>query len=381
MRSFVLAVALCGTASASPMTVTGDVMDVRSRWTADGSRIVTEATIHTDAGTVVVSQLGGSVDGLAMRTFPGPEPLVAGMRVTVAARKAYDLSQRMHVVVDGVKVHAWPPGYVRTGPTKAGNYLYWESGCVFITVDAAGTKYVPGDREHAAVDAAIEEWNTAIEGCSYMRLINEGRKNVEVGRDMVNVIKFRDDSWCRPATKDDPQRCHPESAAGLTTVVYVDDATSPRDGAIVDADIELNGVNFALAVDGQTTSTECIAEVQNTLTHELGHLLGFEHTCRGFGDPPRLDDQGNAVPSCSSASEELQEATMFNFQECGERKKETLEAYDIAGACGVYPLASDPGTCERVGEGGGCCSAGGEPTGPVLLAGFLLVTRSWRRRR
>src|SRR5690606_34319046 len=114
MRSFVLAVALCGTASASPMTVTGDVMDVRSRWTADGSRIVTEATIHTDAGTVVVSQLGGSVDGLAMRTFPGPEPLVAGMRVTVAARKAYDLSQRMHVVVDGVKVHAWPPGYVRT---------------------------------------------------------------------------------------------------------------------------------------------------------------------------------------------------------------------------------------------------------------------------
>src|SRR5688500_17918656 len=98
MRSIVLVAALSVTASAKPMTITGDVMDARSRWTADGSRIVTEATVHTTTGDVVVSQLGGSVDGIAMRTFPGPEPLVPGMRVTLAAREDYDLSQRAHVV-------------------------------------------------------------------------------------------------------------------------------------------------------------------------------------------------------------------------------------------------------------------------------------------
>src|SRR5262245_34499636 len=103
MRSFVLVAALAGTASAAPMTVTGDVVDVRSHWTADGDRIVTEATVHTSTGDVVVSQLGGTVDGLTMRQFPSDDPLVLGMRVTVLAQPSMDLSQRMHNAVEGVK--------------------------------------------------------------------------------------------------------------------------------------------------------------------------------------------------------------------------------------------------------------------------------------
>ena len=362
------------------MTVTGDVMDVRSRWTADGSRIVTDATIHTDSGEVVVSQLGGSVDGIGMRTFPGPEPLAPGMRVTVAARSDLDLSQRTHVLVEGVKVLAYPPGYVRTGPTKAGHYLFWESGCVFITPDAGGTKEVAGDAEFQVIKDAIDTWNTGIASCSYMEIVLQPKQPLEVGRDNVNLIKFRDSSWCRPATKDDPARCHPSSAAGITTATYVDDAASGRDGAIVDADIELNGVDFSIGLNGQTTGTEpCLSELRNTLTHELGHLLGLEHTCLAGGDPPRVDDKGNAVPSCQNATTDQQNATMYNFQECGEMKKETLEPDDIAGACGIYPKSEAPGTCAPVGEDTGCCSAGGGPGGPLLL--MLLVTCFWRRRR
>jgi hypothetical protein len=382
MRSFVLVAALAGTASATPMTVTGNVMDVRSRWTADGSRIVTESTIATDTGEVVVSQLGGSVDGIGMRTFPGPEPLVVGMRVTVAASPTADLSQRVHNVVDGVKVLAWPPNYVRTGPTMAGHYLYWESGCVFITPDAGGTKQVAGDTEFTVIQNSIDTWNTGIKDCSYMELVLEARRPIEVGRDNINVIKFRDSSWCRPATSDDPARCHPESAAGITTATYVDDSSSKRDGAIVDADIELNAVHFSIAVNGQTSGTEpCVSELQNTLTHELGHLLGLEHTCLAPGDPPRVDNNGAAVPLCSNASTTLQNATMFNFQDCGEMKKETLEADDIAGACGVYPISMDPGTCEPVGGEGGCCNSGGSPGGALILVSMLALTRFWRRRR
>ena len=67
MRSFVLVVALAGTASATPMSVTGDIVDVHSRWTADGQQIVTEATVRTAGGDVVVSQVGGTVDGLTRR--------------------------------------------------------------------------------------------------------------------------------------------------------------------------------------------------------------------------------------------------------------------------------------------------------------------------
>lgn len=384
MRSLVLVATLAGTANASSMTVSGEVIETRSHWTADGSRIVTEATVHTDTGDVVVSQLGGTVDGIGMRTFPGPEPLVQGMSVTVAATPSMDLSQQVHNVVDGVKVISTPPGYVRTGPTQSGNSLYWESGCVFVTVDSAGTKYVAGDQEFSVIDQAISTWNTASDSCSYIKILDEGRKAVETGRDNVNIIKFRDVTWCRPASKDDPARCHPDSAAGITTATFVDDTGSARDGAIVDADVELNGVGFAIAVNGQTLSTEsCISELKNTLTHELGHLLGFEHTCRAAGDPERIDDQGRAVPSCSTTTDPaIIGATMYNFQECGEAKKETLEADDIAGLCGVYPAAKDPGTCEPVGDPGGCDT--GQRSGSSLLlsalVGLLLMTRFWRRR-
>jgi hypothetical protein len=383
MRSFVLVAALAGTAGAAPMTVTGEVLDVRSRWTEDGSRIITESTVHTDSGDVVVSQVGGRVDGLGMRTFPGPELLAAGMHVTLSAHQGYDLSQRMHVVVDGVKVEAYPPNYVRTGPTVGGHYLYWESGCVFITVDAAGTKAVAAETEFQIIDASIASWNNGIKDCSYLKIINEGRKAMEVGRDYVNLIKFRDVSWCRPATKDDPMRCHPDSAAGITTATYVDDTSSARDGAIVDADIELNGADFAIAVNGVSLSNNsCLSELQNTLTHELGHLLGLEHTCLAPGDPPRVDNNGNTVPSCNNATATQQNATMFNFQECGEMKKETLEPDDIAGVCGIYPTDQNPGTCDHVGEPGGCCDlgAGQGPHGPLLLAGILFMLTRRRRR-
>ncbi len=369
------------------MFVTGEVTAVSSRWTEDGTRIITEATVETDGGAVVVSQFGGTVDGLTMRSFPGPDPLVLGMRVTVQARQAFDLSARSHNVVDAVKVIAMPPGYVRTGPTKAGEYLRWESGCVFLTVDAGGTKDVAGDIEFAAVDRSIAAWNIAAGSCSYLELVTEARRAIETGRDNVNIIKFRDVSWCRPATPDDPARCHPDSAAGITTATYVDDAASDRDGAIVDADIELNAVNFAIAVDGQTNDGGgCVAEVQNTLTHEIGHLLGLEHTCLASGDPARIDHRGESVPSCAGTNDPaILASTMYNFQECGEADKSSLAPDDVAAICGIYPIASDPGTCEAVGEGGGCCQAGSAPGGAlalwVLVAVVLFRSPFWRPRR
>jgi hypothetical protein len=277
---------------------------------------------------------------------------------------------------------------VRTGPTKAGHYLKWESGCVYVTEDAAGTTAISGDGEFAAMDAAIDAWNTGTGSCSYLNLVNDGRKAGEVGRDNINLIKIRDTpcaqcggTWCRPATSKDPVRCYAQAAAGLTTAIFIDDSTSNRDGAILDADIELNGVDFAISVNSMTTSTQlCKADLQNTLTHELGHLQGLEHPCLAGNDPPRVDDQGHAVPQCPSTDPKIFDATMYNFQDCGEIKKQTLSSDDINAICTVYPKASDPGTCDRVGTKSGCCSTSNRPGVSFLLAGavFLLLRR--RRR-
>jgi hypothetical protein len=368
------------------MSIDGDVVAVQSHWTSDGSRIVTEATVLTpDGSQVVVSQLGGSVDGIGQISWPGPAPLELGMRVAIDAHRDVDLSQREHVLLDSVKVLAYPPGYVRTGPTKAGKYLFWESGCVFVNVAEEGTTAIPGAAEFDIVQASIDTWNNATHTptCSYLEVINQGRKMSEVGNDKVNLIKFRDTLWCRPAAGDDPMRCYAAAAAGITTATYVDDATSKRDGAILDADIELNGVNFAISVGGQSNSPQgCKAELQNTLTHELGHLHGLEHPCLAPGDPMRRDNRGNVVPSCDQTSDPaIINATMYNFQSCGESAKESLSADDIQAICDIYPVKDDPGTCDAVDKtGGGCCSASVAPGASFFLAGTTLLFLLRRRK-
>jgi hypothetical protein len=382
------------------MAVDGDVVAVHSEWTRDGSRIVTRATVRTpDGRDVVVTQRGGVVDGVAQITMPGPPPLVLGMKVAIAAHRAVDLSSREHVVADGVKVLAYPPGFVRSGPTEAGNPLYWESGCALVTIDEAGTTAIAGDDELAAIDAAIAEWNTKTDACSYMKIVNDGRRRIEVsGKDGINAIKFRDTpcecmtetgkpfaSWCTPATEDAPQECHGINVAGLATMTYSIEAA--RDGAILDADIELNAVTFRVSIApdlGEPEDTRLNAVLQNTLTHELGHLLGLEHTCVNLGDPPRLDGDGNEVTSCDFAGIELQDTTMFPSQESGETKKMSLSQDDIDGICRIYPRASDPQVCAPVSvpEAAGCCSASGRSGNDVsfLLAGAAALLLLRRRK-
>ncbi|HEX4421957.1 MAG TPA: hypothetical protein VH165_28790 [Kofleriaceae bacterium] len=372
------------------MTIQGDVVAAHSYWTDDGSRIVTESTVRTPDGDVVVSQLGGSVDGIGMRSMPSPAILELGMTVAVAAHHDVDLEQTDHVVLDSVKVMAYPPAYVRTGPTKAGHYLYWESGCIFVTIDAAGTTAIPGDAEFPVIDASIATWNTDTHtpSCSFMQVMSQGRKSLEVGNDHVNLIKFRDPPgvWGRPASGNDPARMYSPAAAGITTAVYIDDSTSARDGAILDADIEINGVDFDISVDPAPADGRN-AVLQNTLTHELGHLHGLEHPCLAPGDPPRKDNLGNAVPDCSSnLPPSITEATMYNYQDPGETKKETLSDDDIQAMCEIYPVASDPGTCAPVpasSASGGCCSASGpfdRPDVGLLLSGMTFAIVMRRRR-
>ncbi len=373
---FAVLVAMAAPATAAP--VEGEVIAAQGRWTADGSRIVTDATVHTATGDVVVSQLGGTADGLTMRTFPGlGEPLVPGMHVALVVHADTDLANTAYTVVDAVRVMAYPAGFVRTGPTKHGNPLYWESGCILVSEDVDGTKEIAGDDEFPIIEASIATWNTDVvtSTCSYLDIVSTGKtaKTTEVGRDGLNLIKFRDASWCRPKINGDAARCYPESAAGLTTAIFVDDGGS-RDGAIVDADVELNGKNFAISVNRVSLGTApCRAELQNTLTHELGHLHGLEHTCRVDSDPPRVDGRGNAVPLCAETTDpRILDATMYNFQDCDETKKEMLSPDDVAAICSIYPVANDPGSCKPAELGGGCCDAGsGGP--PLALPLGVLV--------
>jgi hypothetical protein len=310
-----------------------------------------------------------------------------GTHATVTAHVAQDRFGFSHVVVDDAEQVGITPDFVRTGPTQAGHYLFWESGCIFATPDSDGTKEIAGSDEFPIIAASIATWNDDVDtsSCSYIKIVENAPASEEVGNDGVNLIKFRDASWCRPAVDDDAARCYSPSAAGITTATFVDDGGNPRDGAILDADIEINGVNFAISVGGVSLGTApCQAELQNTLTHELGHLHGLEHTCLAPGDPMRIDNQGNPVPACADTSDPaILDATMYNFQSCGETKKELLSADDIAAICSIYPEQKDPKTCEPpAATSGGCCDAGASgPAGPAMLAVALLASFRRKTRR
>lgn len=123
----------------------------------------------------------------------------------------------------------------------------------------------------------------------------------------------------------------PESLAGsdvvaLTSVVYTTDT-----GEILDADIRMNGQHFHWKVVTSVSRDLTIVDIQNVMTHEVGHFLGLEHTTEATY-------QGNSA---------ARHATMYANTYPNEIKRRVLDDDDIAGVRAIYPIADAPSrACE-----------------------------------
>jgi uncharacterized protein (TIGR03382 family) len=152
---------------------------------------------------------------------------------------------------------------------------------------------------------------------------------------------------------------HDTSIVALTTTSYI-----VSNGELVDADVEVNAASATpTIVDSPVCSpgaisTNCVAnDVQNAMTHELGHLLGLAHS----PDPA---------------------STMYASEPLGELSKRVLDSGSKQFVCDVYPsgqaskdcTASSPTTPT---SSSGCSSAGPIPWAP----GALLVLLALARRR
>lgn len=278
--------------------------------------------------------------------------------------------------------------------TENGTPIYWDGNCAFLIPDIETSPELTMPQVLGVLTQSIANWQSVTNGCSYLRLGQDPPAVGEARLDRKNVLKFRNDRWCRPAEKNTPEMCYSAGAAAITTVFYSTDAKTL--GRVVDADIEFNAVNFTFVnvpSSQQPRAGTMSADLENTLTHELGHFQGLDHTCWDGSTPtPPRDETGNAIPACSALAQlpaetrnRIMAATMYNYALPNETIKRTPEQDDINGICAAYPGANNPNQCLRPDRQQSGCSLSigrAEASGGivVLLAAtaFLLLLRSRR---
>jgi hypothetical protein len=295
---------------------------------------------------------------------------------------------------------AWAPAahaYVRSRTSgNPGVPIHWPGTCVFVQPDSAGTPDIPSDQTFPIIQKSLMNWSGAAACGSYLQLNYDQPAPLEAHYDGVNVVKFRTDKWCHPEDAQSHNQCYDAMAAAITTVYFVDHEGDPNNAVILDADVELNNIDFTFVVIIPGTTPPAgrpgtiIADLENTLTHELGHLQGLDHTCKDAATPANeIDDTGNPPPPCNmipiAEEQKITTATMYNAATPGETKKRSPEVDDLAGICNAYPAAANPNFCEhtvlsKYGTRGCSMASGAPPIALALLLGVLLALRAIARR-
>ncbi len=228
--------------------------------------------------------------------------------------------------------------------------VQWYHEAVDYKINVYGTRDLHNDSEitdevkHDVFDS-FDVWNDV--DCSFFEMAYDGTTTEEAHfdeQDNTNVVTWTDDGW----PHDQYQ------AIALTTVTY-----STNTGEIMGADIEVNTADYEFT----NSDDNVVHDLRNTLTHEVGHFLGLDHS-------------SNA------------EATMYATAREGETKKRDLHEADAAGVCHIYPdgykttsspQRQDQQDDERSSRGCGCHSTNAASTSlfalVMLLLGVLMVRR------
>lgn len=246
--------------------------------------------------------------------------------------------------------------YVRS-ETSRGAPIEWNVRVIPYKINEAGSDDIPFDRLEEIVLASFAPWTE--EDCAELAFPYGGTTTSDsIGFDLEgdndNILVFREtrEAWqvIDPATKAPRQR----NVIAVTTVTFCEEKGGQCDfgGEILDADIEVNGAFFRFSPEDVPPPTRF--DLQNTLVHEVGHLLGFDHP----SDP---------------------DATMFASAPAGETKKRDLATDDINALCDVYSViyaerATDDDCQATPGSGSGFAAF-------PLLAGLALLLRRRRARR
>lgn len=236
--------------------------------------------------------------------------------------------------------------------------LHWPSRLITYGVQSPGSKLLTNEVTLRAVDSAFREWSTP--DCTDLHFA--GRGMVEPGATGVNKVVFIGSSWP-----------HARDAVALTRTTY-----GTENGVIRSATIDVNEDVFIL----RDVSQGCpprppTYDLTAVLTHEVGHVIGLDHT--------QPENYRNHAPS---------DPTMAPDVGTCEMDKRTIKPDDIAGLCLLYPRGQPSRSCDTLPAQATAyvsntpfgCSAGPRPVRSDrppwgLLVGFALLVAVRRSRR
>ncbi len=259
----------------------------------------------------------------------------------------------------------------------------WSVRKLTYRVDAAGSARTPVEAEFTAIDNAFATWQALAHSCSDFEFIRGPRitdPKVGKGTEDDNVLTFREENCRDVVALTDP--CQADGSCGNkfkcweggdATIALTTSTYSTRTGIVFDSDIEFNagksqdGTRFLFTTissppcpEGMETAFCTAYDIQNTATHEIGHMVGFDHVNRT-------------------------DATMSPTAPLADLAKRVIDSGTGAGFCGTYPRGKPPVPCDELaqlknkivarntGTLGISCEAA--PLSPLLGLGLVLIRR------
>ena len=205
--------------------------------------------------------------------------------------------------------------------------LAWPQRAFVYRVDPALSAKTPGDKGRAAIDAAVNSWRAVASSCSDFTYTEDAgvTDNLIVFREQdCTAVAPAGDPCFNDGTCDSVYDCWDGDAMtlGVTSLTY-----SRSTGDIDQAVVQFDAAHFlftnvdAPPCQANAQSTACVAsDIQNTLTHELGHVIGLDHT---------------TAPG----------STMAPTAPVGETSKRVIDPGTKQGFCAIYPAGMPTPSC------------------------------------
>jgi MYXO-CTERM domain-containing protein len=288
------------------------------------------------------------------------------------------------VILAGVLTTLASPAdaYVRYTIKNSNIQFAWSQTCVpIVTYPNDMLSMMPIEELQAATTGAINAWNATGNSCTYLdiSLTESTEPTPHAAHDNKNVLIYRINNWCKLSADESCDKsadtAYDPLALALTSVI-----ASTKTGEIRDVDMEVNAHGFVwgdLVAHPELANDQFHQDLQNALTHEVGHLIGLDHTCYipSAKFPRPLDNTGSPLVYCSEADAEVRATTMFPSAEPGDLEKRTLGADDLQALCEIYPIENNPMKCVPIVDNtaGGCGCAAATSPGPSGLLGLGLL--------